>query len=344
MDFLDRLARGRPPARRRRRRRAHEPVGARAALRDRQRPLRGGARDRHHHEPAARGARGADQPAHGLPARRRCARCSRSTAPTRARSCARRRRRRPAGHARTLDSAAHAGNRHRRRPVGRRGQGQGRRPPRRARRHGRPLPGRQQRRPHHRPRRREVGLPPDPERDPVPGQGLHHRQRRGHRPARPDRGDRRAARPRRRRQRPEGQRQRAPDHALPPAAGPARARRSSASCRSAPRKRGIGPCYADKAARLGIRVQDLLDEKILKKKIIAALEPKRLQPAPVRARPAARPAGDDRGVPDLRPPHRAVHRRHGDARPAHARQRRPAWSSRAPRRRCWTSTTAPIRS
>jgi adenylosuccinate synthase len=41
-------------------------------------------------------------------------------------------------------------------------------------------------------------------------------------------------------------------------------------------RRGIGPCYADKAARLGIRVQDLLDEKILKQKIIAALEPKRL--------------------------------------------------------------------
>jgi len=40
-------------------------------------------------------------------------------------------------------------------------------------------------------------------------------------------------------------------------------------------RRGIGPCYADKAARLGIRVQDLLDEKILKKKIAAALEPKR---------------------------------------------------------------------
>ncbi len=40
-------------------------------------------------------------------------------------------------------------------------------------------------------------------------------------------------------------------------------------------RRGIGPCYADKAARLGIRVQDLLDEKILRKKIMAALEPKR---------------------------------------------------------------------
>jgi adenylosuccinate synthase len=39
-------------------------------------------------------------------------------------------------------------------------------------------------------------------------------------------------------------------------------------------KRGIGPCYADKASRLGIRVQDMLDEKILKKKIMAALEPK----------------------------------------------------------------------
>jgi len=39
-------------------------------------------------------------------------------------------------------------------------------------------------------------------------------------------------------------------------------------------RRGIGPCYADKAARLGIRVQDLLDEKILRKKIYAALEPK----------------------------------------------------------------------
>src|SRR5689334_8255868 len=45
-------------------------------------------------------------------------------------------------------------------------------------------------------------------------------------------------------------------------------------------KRGIGPCYADKAARLGIRVQDMLDEKILKKKIMAALEPKRLSLRP----------------------------------------------------------------
>ena len=45
-------------------------------------------------------------------------------------------------------------------------------------------------------------------------------------------------------------------------------------------RRGIGPCYADKASRLGIRVQDLLDEKILRKKIYAAMEPKRLMLRP----------------------------------------------------------------
>jgi len=51
-------------------------------------------------------------------------------------------------------------------------------------------------------------------------------------------------------------------------------------------RRGIGPCYADKAARLGIRVQDLLDEKILKQKIVAALEPKRLSLRPYAKDPA----------------------------------------------------------
>ena len=40
-------------------------------------------------------------------------------------------------------------------------------------------------------------------------------------------------------------------------------------------KRGIGPCYTDKSARLGIRVQDMLDPKILRKKILAAMEPKK---------------------------------------------------------------------
>ena len=39
-------------------------------------------------------------------------------------------------------------------------------------------------------------------------------------------------------------------------------------------RRGIGPAYADKALRLGIRVQDLLDPKILRQKIATALEEK----------------------------------------------------------------------
>jgi adenylosuccinate synthase len=39
-------------------------------------------------------------------------------------------------------------------------------------------------------------------------------------------------------------------------------------------RRGIGPAYADKAARLGIRVQDLLDAKILRQKIEVALSEK----------------------------------------------------------------------
>ncbi|MBV9164238.1 MAG: adenylosuccinate synthase [Pseudonocardiales bacterium] len=36
--------------------------------------------------------------------------------------------------------------------------------------------------------------------------------------------------------------------------------------------RGIGPAYQDKVARVGVRVQDLLDEKILRQKVEAALE------------------------------------------------------------------------
>ena len=39
-------------------------------------------------------------------------------------------------------------------------------------------------------------------------------------------------------------------------------------------RRGIGPCYADKASRIGIRVQDILDPKILRQKIEVALAEK----------------------------------------------------------------------
>jgi adenylosuccinate synthase len=74
-------------------------------------------------------------------------------------------------------------------------------------------------------------------------------------------------------------------------------------------RRGIGPCYADKALRLGIRVQDLLDEKILRTKIRAALEPKQqaLRELSVQRRKQlkeageeAKPAEPESGVPDPR--------------------------------------------
>jgi adenylosuccinate synthase len=60
-------------------------------------------------------------------------------------------------------------------------------------------------------------------------------------------------------------------------------------------RRGIGPCYADKALRLGVRVQDLLDEKILRTKIRAALEPKQqaLRELSVQRRKLRKEAGEE---------------------------------------------------
>ncbi len=64
-------------------------------------------------------------------------------------------------------------------------------------------------------------------------------------------------------------------------------------------RRGIGPAYADKAHRIGIRVQDLLDEKILRKKIMTALESKRkeLGELAVRRRKLNRQAEPDEELP-----------------------------------------------
>ncbi len=63
-------------------------------------------------------------------------------------------------------------------------------------------------------------------------------------------------------------------------------------------RRGIGPAYADKALRLGIRVQDLLDEKILRTKIRAALEPKQqaLRELSVQRRKRRKEAGEEKGT------------------------------------------------
>ena len=106
-------------------------------------------------------------------------------------------------------------------------------------------------------------------------------------------------------------------------------------------RRGIGPCYADKAARLGIRMQDLLDPKILRKKIYTALDTKRQALRPF----AKDPALDLHAMTDEY--HTLGHqleRYIADTPPIVWRRSTPvvSSSSRAPRGRCSTSTTAPI--
>ncbi len=70
-------------------------------------------------------------------------------------------------------------------------------------------------------------------------------------------------------------------------------------------KRGIGPAYADKASRVGLRVQDLLDEKIFKEKLDVVLHEKNLVLTKVYNRLAMNPAARARRG------HRPQHRRHG---------------------------------
>ena len=108
--------------------------------------------------------------------------------------------------------------------------------------------------------------------------------------------------------------------------------------------RGIGPAYADKINRVGIRVADLFDEKILRQKVEAALDvqattcwPRSTTAAPSRSTRSSRsccrtPTGCGRWSPT---PRCCSTRRSTRARRC---------SSRAPRPRCSTSTTAPTRS
>ena len=107
--------------------------------------------------------------------------------------------------------------------------------------------------------------------------------------------------------------------------------------------RGIGPTYADKMNRIGIRVQDIFDEKILRQKVEGALELKNQILAKVYNR---RAIGVDEIVDELLShrdrlarwwptPGWSSTRRWREARPCCWRPARPP---------CSTSTTAPIRS
>ena len=70
--------------------------------------------------------------------------------------------------------------------------------------------------------------------------------------------------------------------------------------------RGIGPAYADKINRVGIRVQDLFDESILRQKVEAALDYKNQVLAKLYNRRAIAHRAGRRGVPRLRRPAQAA--------------------------------------
>ena len=143
-----------------------------------------------------------------------------------------------------------------------------------------------------------------------------------------------AARPRRRTSAAQDQRQCAPDHTLPPAAGP-RGRGEARQAADRHTKRASAPA-TPKSRASGHPVQDMLDEKILKKKITAALEPKRLRLR--RSRATRLDLQTMRGV--LTFGHRLEqHRATRHARTPSARQPE-GGGLRAPRPPCSTSTTA----
>ena len=108
-------------------------------------------------------------------------------------------------------------------------------------------------------------------------------------------------------------------------------------------KRGIGPAYADKAARVGLRVQDLLDPKIFREKLEGVLKEKNAILAKVfNQLPLDADEIADVYLGDCAAPARADDRRH--RRTWCTRRSRPASTccSRAPRPPSSTSTTAPI--
>ena len=108
--------------------------------------------------------------------------------------------------------------------------------------------------------------------------------------------------------------------------------------------RGIGPAYADKVNRVGIRVADLFDEGILREKVEAALEVRNHVLAKVYNRRAITVEEVVEELLSYAERLAADGRRHQPAaQPARSTRARPC-SSRAPRPPCSTSTTAPTRS
>ena len=108
-------------------------------------------------------------------------------------------------------------------------------------------------------------------------------------------------------------------------------------------RRGIGPAYADKATRIGIRVQDLLDAKILREKIELAVAEKNVW----LERVYGLEPFDARLSSSRRPDSRNGSRRTSPTPPSSSTGRcakSVTSCSKGRRARCSISTTAPIRS
>ena len=219
-----------------------------------------------------------------------------------------------------VHSFADARNRIGRRPVGRRRQGKGDRPARRAGGCSRAIPGREQRRPHDRSRPADVQAAPDPVGHPPQEHAVRDRERRGDRSAGSDRRARRAPPAAGRHAIAADLGQRPPDHALPHDARP---RRRGEARQAADRDHQAGHrpvlCRQGGAARDPgpgpARREDPQEEDRRRARAQAAVA------APVREGSAARSADDHRGVPDLRAPDGELHRGHGAARARAARRR-----------------------
>ena len=108
--------------------------------------------------------------------------------------------------------------------------------------------------------------------------------------------------------------------------------------------RGIGPAYADRAWRVGLRMEDLLDADARPRE--AREGPARQEPAAVLARTArrrsARTSSSSRRRPGASGSGRTSPTRRGSSRTRSGGATTSC--SRAPRARCSTSTTAPTRS
>ena len=110
-------------------------------------------------------------------------------------------------------------------------------------------------------------------------------------------------------------------------------------------KRGIGPAYADKAARIGLRVQDLLDPKIFRQKLDVVLKEKNLILAKIYNRLALSARRYRGALPGrVRAPPGPSHRRRRRPCPRHAAPAAGGCFSKARRPLSSTSTMARTRS